>query len=102
MNLTVLYALVGGAAVLVSAVTFVVGRRLGVRTQETKQEAAERSVEQTARRIIGEATRESESLRKSAVLAGKEETIRLREDWEKEARGRREEVEREERRVSEK
>jgi ribonucrease Y len=38
-------------------------------------------------------------LRKSAVVAGKEELIKLRETFEKEVRGRREEVEREERRV---
>ena len=102
MNPIVLYALMGGAAVFVSAITFVVGRRLGIKAQEARQVAAERTVEQTAKRILGEANREAETLRKTAVLSGKEETIRLREEWEKEARGRREEVEREERRVSEK
>ena len=43
---------------------------------------------------------EAERLRKTAVLSGKEELIRLREEWEVEVRGRREEVEREERRVA--
>ena len=41
-------------------------------------------------------TRDAESLRKSAVLTGKEEMIRLREEWELEVRKRREEIEGEE------
>ena len=51
------------------------------------------------KRIVGEAERDAESLKKSALISGKEELIKLRENWEVEARRRREEVEREEKRV---
>jgi len=84
------------------AAFFFVGRRIG-RTGETARQArAKSTAEETAKRVLGEAERDAESLRKTAVLSGKEELIKLREDWEQEARKRREEVEREERRVQEK
>ncbi len=97
-----LAAAIGGAGLLVALGTLFLGRRLGVAAEVSRQKAAEATAEQIAKRVIGEATRESESLRKGAVLAGKEEAMRHREEWEKEARGRREEVEREEKRVVEK
>jgi ribonuclease Y len=87
--------------VIASAVFFYIGRRIGGRTEVRRQEQARTSAEETAKRIVGDAEREAESLRKSAVLSGKEELIRLREEWEVEVRARREEVEREERRVIE-
>jgi ribonuclease Y len=86
--------------VIASAVFFFVGKKFGGRTELKRQAAAHTTAEETAKRIVGDAQRESESLRKTAVLSGKEELIRLREEWELEVRGRREEVEREERRVS--
>ncbi|MDP9200937.1 MAG: ribonuclease Y [Gemmatimonadota bacterium] len=86
--------------VIASAVFFFVGRRFGGRTELRRQEQARATAGETASRIVGEAEREAQSLRKTAVLSGKEELIRLREDWELEVRGRREEVEREERRVA--
>jgi len=64
-----------------------------------RQQQAQATAEETAKRIVSEAGREAESLRKTAVLSGKEELIKLREEWELEVRSRREEVEREERRV---
>ena len=85
--------------VIASAVFFYIGRRIGGRTELRRQAQAHATAEESAKRIVGDAEREAESLRKSAVLSGKEELIRLREEWEVEVRGRREEVEREERRV---
>ncbi len=85
--------------VIASAVFFYIGRRFGGRTELRRQEQAHATAEETAKRIIGESQREAESVRKAAVLSGKEELIRLREEWEVEVRGRREEVEKEERRV---
>src|SRR5256714_5834922 len=85
--------------VIASAVFLYIGRKIGGRTELRRQEQAHATAEETSKRIVGEAQREAESLRKSAVLSGKEELIRLREEWEVEVRGRREEVEREERRV---
>ena len=85
--------------ILAGAVFFFVGTRLGRRNELRRQQQAQATAEQTATRIVTEAEREAESLRKTAVLSGKEELIKLREEWELEVRGRREEVEREERRV---
>jgi ribonuclease Y len=77
-------------------------RRQTRESAEVKRQAeAKSTAEQTAKRILGEAEREAESTRKSAVIAGKEEQIKLREAWEAEARHRREEIEREERRLDE-
>src|SRR5438105_15265101 len=87
--------------VIAGAVFFFVGRKLGRNAELRRQQGAQATAEETAKRIVGEAHREAESLRKTAVLSGKEELIKLREEWEQEARGRREEVEREERRVDE-
>src|SRR2546423_14833005 len=85
--------------VIAGAVFFFIGRKLGARAELRRQQQARATAEETAKRIIGEAERDAESLRKTAVLTGKEELIKLREEWEVEVRGRREEVEREERKV---
>ena len=85
--------------VLASVAFFFFGRRVGQNAERAAQSVAKATAEQTAKRIVSEAEREAESLRKSALISGKEELIKLREDWEVEARRRREEVEREEKRV---
>ena len=90
-----------GALILASAAFFFLGRRLGTAAEVKRLAAAKSTAEETAKRIVGEAEREAENLRKSAIVAGKEELIKLREKFEQEVRGRREEVEREERRISE-
>ena len=84
-----------------SAVAFVVGRRTGRDTEIRAREAAGDTAEQLVKRIIGDAERDADGLRKQSVLAGKEEAMRAREEWEAEARRRREEVEREEKRLQE-
>lgn len=92
-----------GAVLLAAtaAVAYVIGTRGGRSAEQRRLEAAGSSAEQTAERIVGEARREAENIRKSAVVAGKEELIQLREGWEAEVRRRREELEAEERRVQE-
>src|SRR5687768_1678191 len=97
----VIFAALGVLIIVAAAVFFVLGRRVGAKAEHARQAAAQATAEETSKRIRGEAEREAETLRKSAVVAGKEELIKLRESWEVEARGRREEVEREERRVQE-
>ena len=84
-----------------TAVAFFVGRKTGRTAEELTRLAAGLAAEQVAKRIVTEAERESDSLRKTAVLAGKEEAMRAREEWEQEARRRREEAEREEKRLQE-
>src|SRR5437764_11793388 len=90
-----------GALVVASAAFFFLGRRIG-RTAEIKRLAASKATaEETAQRIVSESEREAENLRKSAIVSGKEELIKLREEFESEVHGRREEGEREERRIAE-
>src|SRR5688572_981092 len=97
----IILAAAGVAAVLASVAFFFLGSKQG-RTGEVKRQAdAKATAEETSKRIIGDAEREAESTRKAAVIAGKEEQIKLRESWEAEARHRREEIEREERRLDE-
>jgi ribonuclease Y len=93
------------ACVVVGVAAFVAGRGAGVKTGRSeeleRQRAAKATAEEAAQRIRGEAERDAEGLRKSAVVAGKEELLKLREAQEAEVRRRREEVEREERRLQE-
>ena len=102
MTLSVWLAAAGIVLIVAaSAVFFFVGRRFGRNAEVARQGSAKSTAEETSKRILDEAARDAESLRKTAVLTGKEELIHLREEWEQEARKRREEVEREEHRVQE-
>jgi ribonuclease Y len=101
MTSTAIVAAVSVLAVLAAAAFFTIGRRLGLEAERRAQTAARSTAEETARRVLAEAQRDAESLRKSAVITGKEEAIRLREQWEEDAGKRREEVERAERRIQE-
>src|SRR5687768_13355649 len=85
-----------------AAFFFYIGNRAGTRAEIERQVQARSTAEETARRVLEDAAREADSLRKTALLSGKEDLIRLREDWELEARKRREEIEGEEKRVQEK
>jgi ribonuclease Y len=100
MQSTVLYAVIA-VLVIASAVLFFAGRKAGENIERDRQVAAKATAEETSKRILTDAEREAENLRKGAVVSGKEEVIKLRENFEAEVRGRREEVERDERRVSE-
>ncbi|MDQ2891337.1 MAG: ribonuclease Y [Gemmatimonadota bacterium] len=102
MDFTAIWA-AGAILVLVAGcgLFFIVGRRTGTKSEADRQAVAGTSAEQTAKRIVGDAERDAQSLRKTAVLEGKEELIRLREEWEAEARKRREDVEGDERRLQE-
>jgi len=101
MNANVIIAVLGVLLVVASAAFFIFGRKAGTGAERERQAAAKATAEETAKRILSDAEKESENLRKSAVVSGKEELIKLRENFEVEVRGRREEVEREERRLTE-
>ena len=92
---------VAAAFVVLAPTAFFVGRILGRRGERSTRENAHETAEQMGKRIVGEAERDADSLRKTAVLAGKEELIKLREEWEQDARRRREELERDEKRYQE-
>ena len=100
MSSTALLAALG-VAILALPALFVLGRRAGIVSENRRQAVAKATAEETSKRIIGDAEREAETVRKSAVVAGKEELIRLRETFEGEVRGRRAEVEKEEKRLGE-
>ena len=100
MNVQIVIAAIG-AFVVASPAFFLAGRRFGRTAELRRQAAAKSTAEELAKRVVQDAEREAENLRKTAIVSGKEEMIKLREKFEIEARGRREEVEREERRVDE-
>src|SRR5216110_2862982 len=56
---------------IAGAVFFFVGRKLGRSAELRRQRQAQATAEESAKRIVGEAEREAESLRKTAVLTGK-------------------------------
>src|SRR4051812_40777388 len=101
MNANVIAAVLGVLLLLASPAFFFLGRNTGTSAERRRQADAKATAEETAKRILSDAEKDSENLRKSAVVSGKEELIKLRENFELEVRGRREEVEREERRLSE-
>lgn len=102
MNSMTSIAIAIGVALLAALpVAFVFGRRAGRASEEIARRAAGESAEQVAKRIVSEAERDADSAKKQALLSGKEELMKVRENWEVEARRRREELEREEKRVVE-
>ena len=82
MTLTAVVAAAVVAVVASAALFFLIGKRAGSKSEVGRQLQAKATAEETAKRILDDATREADSLKKSAVLSGKEELIRLREDWE--------------------
>ncbi len=94
-------ALIGALGLISAVVSFVAGQRSERKAEAEKQRRAKATAEETATRIVDEARREAETLRKGAVVAGKEEILVLRESIEQEVRQRRGDVEREEKRVQE-
>src|SRR3954468_8394078 len=81
---------------------FIFGRNAGRLGEIRRQQAAKATAEDLSKRIVADAERESENLKKTALVSGKEEVIKLREQAELEVRSRRKEVESDERRASEK
>ena len=96
-----LLALSGAVGLVAAVAAFVTGRRSGRAQELAEQRRARASAEETAGRLLDEARREAETLRKDAVVSGKEEVLRQREVQEQELRRRRGDVEREEKRVQE-
>ncbi len=94
-------ALVSALGLISAVVAFVFGRRAGRRSEVAEQQRAKATAAETASRILEEASRDAEALRKSAVVAGKEEILSLREALEREVRERRGGVERDEKRLVE-
>jgi ribonuclease Y len=94
-----LAALVGALGVIAAVIAFVLGRKSGRAIEVSAQQRAKATAEETAARILDDARREAENIRKGAVVAGKEEVLQLRESHEADVRKRRVDIEREEKRV---
>ena len=92
---TIVAVLVG--AILGGAVFFVFGRRAERREAERQGRAAGQQAEQ----ILSQARRDAESAKHEATLQAKEEIMGLREQWEKDERHRREELDKHEQRLEE-
>lgn len=94
-----LAALIGALGVIAAVITFVFGRKSGRAIEVSAQQRAKATAEETAARVLDDARREAENIRKGAVVAGKEEVLQLRETHEADIRTRRVNIEREEKRV---
>lgn len=88
---------VAAAVIIAGAVFFVLGRRIERRLAEAAGQAAR----ERADRILDDARRNAETTRAEVVLAGREEVMRAREEWESVENARRSEIGRNERRLEE-
>jgi len=98
MLVQVILSVIGGG-IAAGAIMWLVGRRQGAAMERDSRNAARESAEQLSKRILAEAERDADGLKKQAVLAGKEDVMKAREEWEAEARHRRGEIEFEEKRL---
>jgi len=100
MNVPLFVAIAIGAVFFAAIpIAFVFGKKSGRAAEDAARRTAGEAADQIGKKIRAEAERDADAARKQAVLSGKEEVMKVREAWEQEARKRREEVEREEKRV---
>ncbi len=89
--------------IVVAAVAGIaLGVLLGIKIRKNTAEKEIGSAEEEAKRIVAEAIKTGEAKKKEAVLEGKDEVHRFRNDSEKEISERRKEVQRQERRIQQK
>jgi ribonuclease Y len=99
MSDSLLVSLLGGASFgLAVAVT---GILVYIRKQRRSASSIVATATREAKKLQAEATREAEASKAAAVLAGKEEALRTREDAERDAERRRDELKSQERRADE-
>ncbi|MFQ5703690.1 MAG: ribonuclease Y [Gemmatimonadales bacterium] len=94
--LPIILAVLGAVGVVGTASFF-----LGKAFERKAAEAVGMAAEQRATKIREEAQRDAESAQAQAVLAAKEEAMRLRESWDREEKQRRAELDRQQQRVEE-
>lgn len=91
-----------GTLILGAAVSFFIAFRLGENHRRKNAEAKIGSAEQEAQRIIDDAAKNAERLKKEALIEAKDEIHKNRNEAEKEIKERRTEVSRQERRLQQK
>ena len=84
-------------AVVAGAVFFMLGRRAERREAERRGRSAEQQVKQ----LLDQARRDADSAKHEALLQAKEESLELREQWEREEKERRDELDRHQQRLEE-
>lgn len=89
-------------AVLIAVGTLVIGLLIGYLIRKNVAEKTIGSAEQTAKNLVLDAEKRSETIKKEIALEAKEEAHRLRGEVEREARERREELKRSEKRLIQK
>ena len=89
-------------AVLSAVVFGALGVFLGIQHRKKQAESTIGSAEQEAKRIVSDAIKTSEAKKKDAILEGREEIHRLRNEADREIADRRREVQRQERRLQQK
>ncbi len=86
-----------GASVVAGAVFYLLGRNL----ENRRAEVAGESATQRAERLVSDARRDAEAVKAQTLLAGKEDVMRAREEWDTEEKERRSEIAQIERRLEE-
>ncbi len=94
----VIYLILGGVALLLGVVGFVIGTVFRNKTSEKTIGSAK----EEARRILSEAIKNAETKKKESLLEAKDEIHQLRQETEKDLRERRNEVQRQEHRLQQK
>ena len=102
MTTTTVVILCIAAFLLGAVIAAVVAFNLGVRHRKNVAEAQIGSAEDEAKRIVSDAIKGAEAKKKETILEAKDEVHRLRAEADKDIRDRRNEVQRQERRISQK
>ena len=89
-------------AAIIGAGALVVGAALGILVRKVTSEAKLGSAEEQAKRMLDEAMRNAESVRKESVLSAKEEIFQMKKEADFDIKERRKEVSRLERRIAQK
>ena len=92
----IIVAVLGGA-IIAGTVFYFLGRR----TERVMAERLGQSAAQQAERLLAQGKRDAEAAKAAALLAGKEEIFQAREQWERDAAERREELDRHQQRLEE-
>lgn len=102
MNTTVAIICCIAALIVGAAVSGVIFFRQGIAYRQKQAESIMGSAEKEAEKILADADKEAESKKKTALVEAKDEIHKLRSDAEKEIKGRRYEISRQERRIQQK
>jgi ribonucrease Y len=88
--------------IIIAVVSAVVAFVIGYFIRKTLAESKISSAEVAAKKIVEDASRNAEAIKRESILEAKEETLKLKNEVEKENRERRNELQRQERRILQK